>query len=196
MPCKLCETPHLCTLHRCSLQGGRGQRQHRCHATSELTGAPGLQGSLDVESQDRPQSLQNWLQDNGAQEQSVQLQETEVNGVPIDITVASRDIAAGEVALRVPDALVVTLDRVFEDETVAEVLTTDKLSELACLTLYLMCAPPISIAVPLTCDCSHLGACWCGCQPASMWYHTYNVLALAVRVAGTCIHYETALAQV
>ena len=32
----------------------------------------------------------------------------------------------------------VTLDRVFEDEAVAELLTTNKLSELACLTLYLM----------------------------------------------------------
>ena len=40
--------------------------------------------------------------------------------------------------LRVPERLVITLDRVFEDEAVAELLTTNKLSELACLTLYLM----------------------------------------------------------
>jgi histone-lysine N-methyltransferase SETD3 len=51
--------------------------------------------------------------------------------------VASRDVAAGELILRVPDNLMVTLDRVFEDGAVAELLTTSKLSELACLTLYL-----------------------------------------------------------
>ena len=47
-------------------------------------------------------------------------------------------LAPGDVALRIPERLVVTLDRVFEDEAVAELLTTNKLSELACLTLYLM----------------------------------------------------------
>lgn len=47
-------------------------------------------------------------------------------------------VAAGDVALRIPERLVITLDRVFEDEAVAELLTTNKLSELACLTLYLM----------------------------------------------------------
>ena len=41
-------------------------------------------------------------------------------------------------ALRIPEKLVITLGRVFEDEAVAELLTTNKLSELACLTLYLM----------------------------------------------------------
>ena len=45
---------------------------------------------------------------------------------------------AGEAALRIPENLVITLDRVFQDEAVAELLTTNKLSELACLTLYLM----------------------------------------------------------
>ena len=34
----------------------------------------------------------------------------------------------------------ITLAHVFEDEAVSEMLTTGKLSELACLTLYLMCA--------------------------------------------------------
>lgn len=52
--------------------------------------------------------------------------------------VASQPLKAGDVALRVPDRLVITLDRVFESDFVAELLTTDKLSELACLTLYLM----------------------------------------------------------
>lgn len=47
-------------------------------------------------------------------------------------------VAAGDTALRLPERLVITLDRVFEDDAVAELLTTNKLSELACLTLYLM----------------------------------------------------------
>ena len=41
-------------------------------------------------------------------------------------------------ALRIPERLAITLDRVFQDDAVAELLTTNKLSELACLTLYLM----------------------------------------------------------
>ena len=45
---------------------------------------------------------------------------------------------AGDVALRIPEKLAITLDRVFQDDAVAELLTTNKLSELACLTLYLM----------------------------------------------------------
>lgn len=46
--------------------------------------------------------------------------------------------ASGDLALRIPEDLVITLRSVFEDGTVAEILTTGKLSELACLTLYLM----------------------------------------------------------
>uniref|UniRef100_A0A0E0FAQ8 Rubisco LSMT substrate-binding domain-containing protein n=1 Tax=Oryza meridionalis TaxID=40149 RepID=A0A0E0FAQ8_9ORYZ len=45
---------------------------------------------------------------------------------------------AGDVAFEVPMSLVVTLERVLGDESVAELLTTNKLSELACLALYLM----------------------------------------------------------
>lgn len=45
---------------------------------------------------------------------------------------------AGDVALSVPQNLVVTLDRIFESEGLAEMLTAGKLSELACLTLYMM----------------------------------------------------------
>lgn len=37
-------------------------------------------------------------------------------------------------------AVVLRRHRIFEDEAVAELLTTGKLSELAVLTLYLMCA--------------------------------------------------------
>ena len=133
----------MATLHVdgvCGTQVARAGRSETCRAAAKLTDAPGLKGSLDLAAQEAPPPLERWLIDHGAPEQLVHLQETEVDGSPIDVTVAARDIAAGETVLRIPDELVVTLDRVFEDDTVAEVLTTDKLSELACLTLYLMCA--------------------------------------------------------
>lgn len=83
--------------------------------------------------------LVSWLEENGAQQQKLELQEVTIDGSGIDISVTSEDVVEGTTVLRIPDNLVVTLDRVFEDETVAELLTTDKLSELACLALYLMC---------------------------------------------------------
>lgn len=90
--------------------------------------------------------LAEWLREHGAADQPVELREMDVDGSTLDVTVATEDIASGEPVLRIPDNLIVTLDRVFEDETVAEVLTTDKLSELACLTLYLMCGPHSALA--------------------------------------------------
>jgi hypothetical protein len=86
-------------------------------------------------------SLTEWLASNGAPEQGVELRTVDIDGRDIDICVAKKDVSCGETVLRIPDRLVVTLDRVFEDETVAELLTTDKLSELACLALYLMYCP-------------------------------------------------------
>ncbi|TYH99566.1 hypothetical protein ES332_A11G075300v1 [Gossypium tomentosum] len=58
--------------------------------------------------------------------------------MPVHYVVASDDLPAGDVAFSVPNSLVVTLERVLGNETVAELLTTNKLSELACLALYLM----------------------------------------------------------
>jgi histone-lysine N-methyltransferase SETD3 len=49
-------------------------------------------------------------------------------GQDVDITVAAQPLAPGDVALRMPEHLIVTLDRVFEDNTLAELLTTNKLS--------------------------------------------------------------------
>ncbi|KAJ8750317.1 hypothetical protein K2173_014232 [Erythroxylum novogranatense] len=57
---------------------------------------------------------------------------------PIHYVAASRDLEAGDVVFSVPNSLVVTLERVLGNETVAELLTTNKLSELACLALHLM----------------------------------------------------------
>ncbi|KAG5527082.1 hypothetical protein RHGRI_028117 [Rhododendron griersonianum] len=45
---------------------------------------------------------------------------------------------AGDVAFSVPNSLVVTLERVLGIENIEELLATNKLSELACLALYLM----------------------------------------------------------
>lgn len=78
-----------------------------------------------------------WLKDSGAPEQKVKLQTVQRQGIDVDITVAAEPLASGDVALRIPEHLIVTLDRVLEDNTLAELITTGKLSELACLTLYL-----------------------------------------------------------
>lgn len=58
------------------------------------------------------------------------LKSVERGGRSVDVTVASKSLKPGDVALRIPDNLVVTLDRIFEDGGVAELLTTNKLSEL------------------------------------------------------------------
>lgn len=78
-----------------------------------------------------------WLQDNGQPNPDVTVQRVERNGIEVDITVASKALQAGDLVLRVPENLIVTLDRVFEDGAMAELLTTNKLSELACLTLFM-----------------------------------------------------------
>ena len=69
-------------------------------------------------------------------------------------------------ALRIPERLVVTLDRIFEDGAVAELLTTNKLSELACLALYLWVAAPRGAVYFLYCICVPLSALRsCPCLP-------------------------------
>eukprot|EP01023_Acetabularia_acetabulum_P033430 TRINITY_DN3128_c0_g2_i1.p1 TRINITY_DN3128_c0_g2~~TRINITY_DN3128_c0_g2_i1.p1 ORF type:complete len:518 (+),score=63.81 TRINITY_DN3128_c0_g2_i1:148-1554(+) len=80
--------------------------------------------------------LFRWLHENGAPEQKVKLSGSTQEG-GVEVTIAATHLNPGDTALAIPSNLVVTLDRVFEDETVAELLTTDKISELACLALYL-----------------------------------------------------------
>ncbi|RMZ54851.1 hypothetical protein APUTEX25_000368 [Auxenochlorella protothecoides] len=84
-----------------------------------------------------PSRFVQWLQENGLPEQGVRLETLQRDGAPLDTVVASRPALPGDVVLRVPDRLVVTLDRIFHSASLAELLTTSKLSELACLTLYL-----------------------------------------------------------
>jgi len=82
--------------------------------------------------------LFKWLQEAGTPIDNVDIQSVRIGGKDIDKIVAAKPISAGELAISVPERMVVTLDAVFEDEAIAELLTTNKLSELACLTLYLM----------------------------------------------------------
>lgn len=86
-----------------------------------------------------PRRLLQWLSDNGAAQKNVTLQSVTKEGVEVDMTVAFNELFPGDIALKIPEELVVTLDRIFDgDGPLAELLTTNKLSELAVLTLYLM----------------------------------------------------------
>ena len=76
-------------------------------------------------------------QANGLPEQNVELEVFNRGGTEVDTVVAASALDPGATLLRIPERLVVTLDRIFQDATLAELLTTNKLSELACLALYL-----------------------------------------------------------
>ncbi|GAA0157726.1 methyltransferase [Lithospermum erythrorhizon] len=85
--------------------------------------------------------LKTWMHKNGLPKCKVVLKERpslDAELRDIHYVAASQDLKAGDVAFSVPNSLVVTLERVLGNETVAELLTTNKLSELACLALYLM----------------------------------------------------------
>lgn len=131
---------------------------HRVAPRTELLQGPSRPGTARVATRSRVQrSLQkcastapasnitgagllSWLEENGASQDNVTISMTQLSGPgrPLDVTVARNALQPGDVALSMPDNLVVTLSRVFEDDALAELLTTDKLSELACLTLYMM----------------------------------------------------------
>nr|XP_029122385.1 ribulose-1,5 bisphosphate carboxylase/oxygenase large subunit N-methyltransferase, chloroplastic isoform X2 [Elaeis guineensis]XP_029122386.1 ribulose-1,5 bisphosphate carboxylase/oxygenase large subunit N-methyltransferase, chloroplastic isoform X2 [Elaeis guineensis] len=96
-----------------------------------------LRGEKGVEGGD----LKSWLHAQGLPPCKVVVKERPSHDGkhrPIHYIAASEDLEAGDVAFSVPNSLVVTLDRVLGNETIAELLTTNKLSELACLALYLM----------------------------------------------------------
>ncbi len=58
------------------------------------------------------------LQDVGAVQQRASVKTLVREGQPVDVTVAAEPLQPGDVALRVPERLVVTLDRIFEDGAV------------------------------------------------------------------------------
>ncbi|MQM09229.1 hypothetical protein Taro_042097 [Colocasia esculenta] len=97
--------------------------------------------SLQKEKEPGTVGLKSWLHSQGLPPCKVVLKErASLDGKhqPIHYVAASEDLQAGDVVFSVPNSLIVTLERVLGDETVAELLTTNKLSELACLALYLM----------------------------------------------------------
>ncbi|KAL6551426.1 hypothetical protein OROGR_007580 [Orobanche gracilis] len=85
--------------------------------------------------------LKSWMDRNGFPPCKVMLKERPSHDSTrrrIQYVAASEDLQEGDIAFSVPNSLVVTLERVLGNETIAELLTTNKLSELACLALYLM----------------------------------------------------------
>lgn len=93
------------------------------------------------EEEDEFGDLKSWMHKNGLPPCKVVLKERPSHDKklrPIHYVAASEDLQASDVAVSVPNSLVVTLERVLGNETLAELLTTNKLSELACLALYLM----------------------------------------------------------
>ncbi|KAK4759871.1 hypothetical protein SAY87_023002 [Trapa incisa] len=85
--------------------------------------------------------LKSWMHRNGLPPCKVVLMDRpshDEKHSSIHYVAASEDLQAGDVAFSVPDSLVVTLERVLGNETIAELLASNKLSELACLALYLM----------------------------------------------------------
>ncbi|CAO2833221.1 unnamed protein product [Amaranthus hypochondriacus] len=92
-------------------------------------------------SEEREIDLKTWMHANGLPPCKVILKERPSHNTshkPIHYVAASEDLQAGDVAFSVPNSLVVTLEKVLGNETVAELLASNKLSELACLALYLM----------------------------------------------------------
>ncbi|XP_057445661.1 fructose-bisphosphate aldolase-lysine N-methyltransferase, chloroplastic [Lotus japonicus] len=102
-----------------------------------VTAASGRKREVEHDDDD----LKSWMHKHGLPPCKVVLKDKPSHDdtlKPIHYVAASEDLQVGDVAISVPNSLVVTLDRVLGNETVAELLTTNKFSELACLALYLM----------------------------------------------------------
>ncbi|XP_021743235.1 histone-lysine N-methyltransferase setd3-like [Chenopodium quinoa] len=95
----------------------------------------------EEDAEEREFDLKSWMHSNGLPPCKVVLKEKpshNSNHRPIHYVAASEELQAGDTAFSVPNSLVVTLEKVLGNETVAELLASNKLSELACLALYLM----------------------------------------------------------
>ncbi|XP_059284874.1 uncharacterized protein LOC132038174 [Lycium ferocissimum] len=118
-------------------------RPKMCSASSSSDTLIEGHKSLEVVSKKEAEygDLKSWMHDNGLPSCKVVIKDRPSHNakhLPIHYVAASEDLQAGDIAFSVPDSLVVTLERVLGNETIAELLTTNKLSELACLALYLM----------------------------------------------------------
>ncbi|XP_077211929.1 uncharacterized protein LOC143847124 [Tasmannia lanceolata] len=116
-----------------------------CGADTLVAGSKKEEGNsrpIVVNSEEREiGDLKSWMHSKGLPPCKVILKEKPSHDEkhrPIHYVAASEDLKAGDITFSVPNSLVVTLERVLGNETIAELLTTNKLSELACLALYLM----------------------------------------------------------
>ncbi|GAB4847948.1 hypothetical protein Ancab_027009 [Ancistrocladus abbreviatus] len=125
----------------------RGKNQSCIASSSHILVAGSLEedGTLAVEAasskDDEFTDLKSWMHKNGLPLCKVVLKERpshDAKHQPMHYIAASEDLQPGDIAFSVPNSLVVTLERVLGNETIAELLATNKLSELACLALYLM----------------------------------------------------------
>ncbi|CAD6237762.1 unnamed protein product [Miscanthus lutarioriparius] len=120
-----------------------------CHAdilfpssSSEARAPPAP--AVEPSSESATDCFVDWLRARGRPPGKVDIRERPVpclrdgKDLPLRYVAAGVDLQAGDVAFEVPMSLVVTLERVLGDESIAELLTNNKLSELACLALYLM----------------------------------------------------------
>ncbi|KAL3723005.1 hypothetical protein ACJRO7_035227 [Eucalyptus globulus] len=125
------------------------RRRNLCLASSSETLVGGSlreeegkrRGEAVVSKKEEDDDLKSWMHRNGLPPCKVVLKERASHNErhqPIHYVAASEDLQVGDVAFSVPNSLVVTLERVLGNETIAELLATNKLSELACLALYLM----------------------------------------------------------
>ncbi|TYJ37356.1 hypothetical protein E1A91_A05G369700v1 [Gossypium mustelinum] len=117
------------------------KRNNLCLASTSDTLVTGSGKEVSSKKDAEFGDLKSWMHKNGLPPCKVVLKERpsyDEKHRPIHYVAACEDLRAGDVAFSVPNSLVVTLERVLGNETVAELLTTNKLSELACLALYLM----------------------------------------------------------
>uniref|UniRef100_A0A804QUD0 Rubisco LSMT substrate-binding domain-containing protein n=1 Tax=Zea mays TaxID=4577 RepID=A0A804QUD0_MAIZE len=120
-----------------------------CHADTLLPSSSSevrtpLVPAVEPSSESSTDCFVDWLRARGLPPGKVDIRERPVPCLrdgkdrPLRYVAAGVDLQEGDVAFEVPMSLVVTLERVLGDESIAELLTNNKLSELACLALYLM----------------------------------------------------------
>ncbi|CAL0299167.1 unnamed protein product [Lupinus luteus] len=118
------------------------RRRSYCSASNPETLVAGTKTVVvSGKKEDEQGDLKSWMHKHGLPPCKVVLKDRPSHDnthKPIHYVAASEDLQVGDVAFSVPNSLVVTLERVLGNETIAELLTTNKLSELACLALYLM----------------------------------------------------------
>ncbi|GMH15025.1 hypothetical protein Nepgr_016866 [Nepenthes gracilis] len=141
----LCEQYRHCFKPSLRTIGRRGKKQCIASSSDILVAGSLKEDGKHTEVVRKEESklidLKSWMHENGLPPCRVVLKERpshDTKHQPIHYVAASEDLQPGDVAFSVPNSLVVTLERVLGNETIAELLATNKLSELACLALYLM----------------------------------------------------------